>query len=397
MRILGTTTSHGFGSVFWASPSLPSGFGTALVGKNKDSYFSSFPNSRRLNEKGLVVWNKENFAGVYALTIAPNEDVHFVGDGGFHHVKFSKSGEVLWAKRPAGENTNSRSQGVALDADGNSYSAGFTRDIGSTINIGRIIKRSSSGDILWARRLTSSTEFSEVAYCSVNNRIYGAVTTIESVFKTLVVALDASTGNTLWIKEIYPEPGIFSNSIDTDSLGNVYVAGSANNIPFVGRLPHIFKLDSSGNVLWAKTLAQQPDFLADNFTCAVAVDQLDNVYFGLYRSGVLKLNSSGDIIFQRSVQLGENPSANMLYITCAVEDDTFQMLGTSFGAKLSGDGAGIGTYGAFVYSLGNMQLENSTYTILNSSISLISSPDTSEDISFAFPSVAFDANQIYIK
>ena len=224
-------------------------------------------------------------AGVLNLTAAGSWDV-FV-------VKLNSAGEFTWAQRMGGSGFDS-SQGVAVDADGNVYTAGSFVGSGDfdpgagTVTLTSageddvfVSKLTSAGAFVWARRFGGSGD----------DYAYG-------------LALDAA-GN--------PHTnGSFKGTVDFNP------GAGASNLTSAGEDDvFISKLDSAGAFVWAQRLGGT----AFEFSADVAVDGNGNVYTtGLFRQTadfdpsagasnlvsaggddafVSKLNSAGEFVWAR--------------------------------------------------------------------------------------------------
>ena len=102
-------------------------------------------------------------------------------------VKYDASGNMLWAKS-AGGTSNDYAQSIAVDANGNTYVAGYFNS--SSITFGSNTLTNAAGD-----------------------------------YDMFVVKYDAS-GNVLWAKSAGGTSDDQANSITVDANGNIYVAGS---------------------------------------------------------------------------------------------------------------------------------------------------------------------------
>ncbi|MBD2075896.1 DUF4347 domain-containing protein [Phormidium sp. FACHB-592] len=186
-------------------------------------------------------------AGVFTLTSAGHYDI-FVS-------KLDVSGNFVWAKSMGGSGDD-RANGVSVDSSGNVYITGsfigtadFDPGTGTTNLIGTV------GD------------------------------------STFVSKLDAS-GSFVWAKGI----GGTSNGISIDSSGNVYITGSflsttdfdpgtgtTSLTSTGGRDIFISKLDTGGNLAWAKRIGGT----GDDQTTGISVDSSGNVYTtGVFRGTV---------------------------------------------------------------------------------------------------------------
>lgn len=137
--------------------------------------------------------------------------------------------------------------------------------------------------------------------------VFGTDTFVASLNNSMYVVKYNSTGNILWAKCSGGSSSQQGNSITTDDLGNIYVAGEyAGNATFgpfnlgASMFAELFllKYDASGNILWAKASVS----VGATFSCAptsIAVDTAGNVsvtgYFGTtsISFGSITLNNFG--------------------------------------------------------------------------------------------------------
>ncbi len=221
-------------------------------------------------------------------------------------AKLDSRGNWLWAKN-AGGTSEDRGEGIAVDANGNSYVTGCfdiraTATFGSTILTSDrisdifIAKLDSSGNWLWAMN-SGGTGYGEgwsiAVDASGNSYItgyfagtatFGSTTLISNGGLDIFVAKLNSRGNWLWAKNaggIYYDYG---SGIAVDANGNSYVTGcfysttatfGSNTLTSKGD-DDIFvaKLDSSGNWLWVKNAGGT----SDDSGSGIAIDASGNSY-----------------------------------------------------------------------------------------------------------------------
>ena len=197
-------------------------------------------------------------------------------------AKLDSSGNWLWAKN-AGGTSNDYGYGIAVDASGNSYVTGCFQDtditFGSTTLTSSgeydifIAKLDSSGDWKWATKAGgTSTDhgFGIAVDASGNSYVAGyfkgtatfgdTTLTSNGDYDIFVAKLDSS-GNWLWAQKAGGTGTDYGQRIATDSEGNSYVIGYFPGIATFGNTEltssggfdiFVAKLDSSGNWLWAK-------------------------------------------------------------------------------------------------------------------------------------------------
>ncbi len=168
--------------------------------------------------------------------------------------------------------------GVASDAAGSVYAAGYYRDAPTLAGFGAlpaasgrdsvVFKRAASGTIAWVRALggTGDDGFDAVA---VGPGVVAASGTFGQTGATdaMVVVLDAGTGATRWTKT-FGGTGTSADdalAVAFDSAGNLFVTGYIAGTADLGTGPitttngalNVFlaKFDPSGTALWAKTFS----------------------------------------------------------------------------------------------------------------------------------------------
>jgi Secretion system C-terminal sorting domain/Beta-propeller repeat len=191
-------------------------------------------------------------------------------------VKIDQTGNFVWAKQFSSLNTNIgiSSLSIACDSQNNVYTTGYFGGDGIDLD--------PSADTF------SLSEFSQSIFISKLN----------------------SSGDFVWGKtygtvQLGPSSFDEGKSISCDHLGNVYVAGifyltnnfgSTNNSDYLTSAGNadifISKLDSLGNLIWAKRMGGAGDDVAES----VAVDNYGNVYTTGYFNGISDFDPSADTI-----------------------------------------------------------------------------------------------------
>lgn len=191
-------------------------------------------------------------------------------------IVFAQAPNWQWA-RTSSKPSASYGTSVGIDSSGNSYVAGYFRD--SSITFGTTTLTFNGSNVL---------------------------------INLYIVKYDA-WGNMLWAKNVGGGTSSFSlaQSIAVDDSGNIFITGTfADSVTFGSILlinsgssaspMFIAKYDSSGNVVWAKSMGGG---LAD-YAYSVAVDDLGNSYVtGVLHSGltasfdnIILTNTSGGAI-----------------------------------------------------------------------------------------------------
>lgn len=255
--------------------------------------------SLNINDNGDVV-----VTGIFQETVDfdPSTTSTFnltsFGMGDIFILKLNTNGEMLWTKQVGG-NSSDQALSICLDSSENIYLTGFflgTTDFDTSTNVFNLTSVSGGADIF-------------------------------------IQKLDIN-GNLLWVKQIGGSSSDRGNSIITDNLGNIYTTGyyqgivdfdpnsGITNLSSVGGIDiFIQKMDSSGNLIWAKSMGGGS---FGDVSKAITLDSFGNIYtigtfsdnadfdpssntYNLFSSGssdifISKLNNVGD--FQWAIQIG---------------------------------------------------------------------------------------------
>jgi hypothetical protein len=221
-------------------------------------------------------------------------------------AKYNNNGDLIWAKK-LGEGNTFQSKDIVADDAGNVYVTGHFRE---TVTIGTITltgsaslgafitKLDTDGNVLWAKQISSDDDLSNGSLALDNNgHLYiaggffksvkfGDTTITSAKDETIFIAKYTVDGDHLWAKKV---GGLMSNvlGISVDHEGNIYATGSFyfavtfgdfNFLNYKGNFHmdlFLVKLDTNGNVAWAK----QAGFRSgDDIGVATAVDSEGNCY-----------------------------------------------------------------------------------------------------------------------
>ena len=206
-------------------------------------------------------------------------------------ITFGQTAGWTWAKSGSGT-ASDRGRSVAIDLDGNVYSAGIFESptivfgthtiVSSNIstqsgptNDGFLVKYDPSGNVLWAISVSGSgmeeawavdTDSSGHVYLgglsSSTLLTIGTATAVKSdPLKHFFIAKIDPNGNTLWIRNGISDSNNGVRGVAADKDGNVVIAGYAQGSSLTigtqtltnqaGSIVFIAKYDTNGNPLWA--------------------------------------------------------------------------------------------------------------------------------------------------
>jgi PKD repeat protein len=327
---------------------------------NYDLYIS------KLDAAGNFVWaialGEAGYDVAWAITIDPMDNIYVtgsfegitdfdpgpgvsqlvpVGESDIFVSKFTSAGNLIWVKQMAGPNIDGGLD-IALDQDGNVYTAGQFRDSVdfdpgpgifqlSTTNTDDafISKLDSNGNFVWARNMggTGPDHARSIAVDPVSGSVYatGIFTgtadfdlgfgtyplTSNGSYDIYVLKLDAA-GNFVWAKQVGASQYDVGYGIAVDGSGNVtttgYFMGSADFDPGAGQSyltggnienAFILQLDPAGDFLWARQFGSASDYVNG---WSITHDDDHNVYaVGIFYGtvdfdpgmGVYNLTSNG--------------------------------------------------------------------------------------------------------
>jgi hypothetical protein len=242
-------------------------------------------------------------------------------------TKLDSTGKFLWAKNLGGTISDS-GYGITTDKSGNVYVSGVlntTQNPPANINSlfqgdnAFITKLDSNGNVLWTKTIdgTSSEKSTSVTTDQFGNiyatGLFNGTAVFDNVsltttgnIETFITKLD-NNGQFLWAQRIAGtslNSGNAGFSISADAVGNTYVAGAFSGSVTIGGNTltsaggedvFVTKLDSNGNLLWAKSYGGNGD---DNALSIIA-DKSGNLYVNGGFSGTanfdnITLTSAGD-------------------------------------------------------------------------------------------------------
>jgi hypothetical protein len=254
--------------------------------------------------------------GSYTLT----NTASFGSNNNVFVTKYDPTGNVVWAKNFGGTtafNGSGIGKGIDIDGSGNLYITGTFFGTGMTFGsttltntdatgAGEIFltKLDGSGNVIWAKSAGGVNADGPNSIKVDGNNIYitgiFASTSITFGSTTLnltpfvgtptydiFIAKYDSSGNLVWAKKEGTAANESSNSITTDTGGNVYIAGTfyLPSITFgsitltASAATNLFlvKYDASGTVIWAKTATITGG--GNHGATAISTDPSNNVYF----------------------------------------------------------------------------------------------------------------------
>ncbi|MGB3651371.1 MAG: SBBP repeat-containing protein, partial [Rivularia sp. (in: cyanobacteria)] len=273
----------------------------------------------KFDEDGNVQWAKgfgdTGSEEVEDITVDGNGNIYFTGtfdnivtsnnssvQGGQSSdvfvTKLAANGDELWSKNFGGS-SDEEASGIEVDTQGNTYITGEFEGLlelgntnldGGQFNDVFVAKLDSTGDVLWAKDFGADSEYDEAEDIVVdkegNAYLFMTENGESGQENAAVIKLDKSNGSEIWKKNFGDSSNyVVAEDIAIDNQDNIYVTGEfRNTVTFDnislegGENGDIFfaKLNSEGDVVWAKDFAQDND--DDVEVEGIAVDEMGNTY-----------------------------------------------------------------------------------------------------------------------
>jgi hypothetical protein len=243
----------------------------------------------KYDSSGVLQWQKylrsggAGFANDYSGGVAVDSsgnvytsaEILIGSTAAFSATKFDSSGTLVWSRALNSTGNNEGATSIALDSSANVYVGGYSNV--STDTYLQLAKYSSAGTFSWQRRLGTTSALSGsygVAVDSSGN-VYAAGYTTVSGSQRLLVTKYNTSGTFQWVRSLGNSFTSTAFSIALDSSSNVYVGGSAYDSGTGIEAGLIAKYDTSGNLLWQRTLTRG----TSTRLYGIAVDStLGNIY-----------------------------------------------------------------------------------------------------------------------
>jgi triacylglycerol esterase/lipase EstA (alpha/beta hydrolase family) len=280
-QFIGSTTISQSGGSFWAKT-----FG----GSNDDGAHSI----QQTTDGGYIVYGVTNSFGA--------------GDFDLLIIKLDSSGNVTWAKTFGGINEERSWYQIRNTNDGGYIVSGWTKSFGVGYSDILIIKLNSSGNIQWAKTYggKSNDNIWDIINTSDGGYILGAETYSFGAGDEdlLIIKLDSS-GNTTWAKTYGGTQYEAGSYVYQISDGGCIVSGRTKSFGAGGEDVFILKLNSSGNIQWAKTFGGTSDDGGDSILKTsdggfIVIGWTYSFGAGGEDSLIIKLDSNGNLSWAKT-------------------------------------------------------------------------------------------------
>jgi arginine repressor len=178
------------------------------------------------------------------------------GDWDMYVVKLDSSGNVVWTKTIGG-NGYDYANSIIQSSDGGYVVAGYTYSFGAGVVDFYVVKLDSSGNVVWTK--TIGGNYYDYAYSITQSSDGGYVVAgYTDSFGAgsadfYVVKLDSS-GNVMWTKTIGGSNSDYAYSIIQSSDGGYVVAGYTWSFGAGWSDIYVVKMDANGNVCFSQNI-----------------------------------------------------------------------------------------------------------------------------------------------
>lgn len=242
-----------------------------------------------------------------------------------HELSTAQVPDFLWA-HGIGDVGHDEAKRIVADNSGNIFVTGFFEgtvdfDPGSSVSTMTsassqdiyLMKMDENGNLLWVKQFGSTgTAYAMDIEVDSSGYVYllgsftgtldgdpgtGVVSLTTVLTMAFIIKLDDS-GLLAWARQFEGTAEVFPTSIDVSYPGNVYIHGDINdgtvdfdtgpgtfNLSTPTMWGFLCKLDSSGNLVWAKFPSQIPNWFGE-----IAVDAYDNVLITGRFAGIVDFN-----------------------------------------------------------------------------------------------------------
>lgn len=287
----------------------------------------------RTNSNGDTLWTRSFPAiGGFAssLVVTDSGDYVVAVGSGFHIMKISPYGNVVWAKThlPDGDGWAS---GLASTWDGGFIEVG-AREIGGLPYI-HVVKLNRDGDSVWAKTLAGPMGPTGCGVSTTADSGYVVVGSVAagSHYYSAYLARLTAQGDTVWTKVITADEETEGYSVRQSVHGGFIMAGSLGT-PMSGNGMDIFlvKTDENGNTEWTRSYGGHgEDYPSDIEQSAGGGYVISGTTAGgdsIPRAYLMRINAGGDTLWARQFREQDYSWATSV---CQTSDSCFALAGTT--------------------------------------------------------------------
>lgn len=269
-----------------------------ITGMADDSGNGTDYTTIKYNTNGVMQWiatynGPGNHDQAFAIFVDASGNVYVTGESrqsgsnkDIATVKYNSNGVQQWAARYNGpSNGEDIGEAITVDNQGGVYVAGQSSATGGSDYI--IVKYNSSGVEQWTKRYNGTLNNSDIAHdialSPSQNALYvtGESPGIGTNFDYLTLKISTATGDTLWSKRFSTGVNRQDKAFDlvVDNSGNIIVTGFSDSISTRANDYLTIKYDSNGIAIWQRRFNGSP-VSGNNSDIAnsITTDLQNNIY-----------------------------------------------------------------------------------------------------------------------
>jgi len=270
----------------------------------------------KLTLSGEPVWAKRisgsEYDSAWGIAIASDGSIYVTGGSNrdAYVAKFDENGNLVWFRTIGGSNYDWGSN-IAAAPDGSIYVVGSTNSFSAENLDVFVAKLDSNGNLLWFKTIgTANDDWGSDIVVAPDGSVYVAGHTLSSSgdFDVLIAKFDQS-GNLMWFRTIGGSDDDYSDAIGVAHNGSVYVVGGTYSFGAGDEDIFVAKFDSSGKLLWFKTIGT-PDW-EEAYNVIVAPDGTVYVAGTISTSAFLaKIGANGKLVWLRTIDISGESEAD---------------------------------------------------------------------------------------
>lgn len=276
-------------------------------------FMSEFLHSQTKFQKSIGGIYDENFYSIIQTTgggyaLAGNTTSFGAGNSDMFFVKLDAYGLLQWSKAIGGPGSD-YSYSVIQTLDGGYAMAGNTLSFGTGGSDMYIAKFDASGLLQWSKTIGSAGAEESYSITQTKDGGYalaGYTTSSGAGNSDMIIVKLESTGSLQWSKTIGGMSGEYAYSIIRTNDGGYALAGITQSFGAGGIDVYIAKLDASGLLQWSRAIGGPGnDYAYSIIQTADFGYAVGGSYYmpqnGLYSMYIVKLNSSGSLLWSQTV------------------------------------------------------------------------------------------------
>lgn len=229
----------------------------------------------------------------------------------FFTLKFGNNGQPLWSQRLTGEAGNQAApRSLAIDSEDNILVCGIAYTVAHDFDA-VTVKYDRHGHQKWTRSYDTNGQFDDANFVSIDaaQNVYVSGATTESGIYKMIVLKYGPAGNKLWQKKFGSSgKDQYPSAMTVNDAGETFLVSASSVVNEYSDFVTT-KLDGNGDKVWSQRTTSLPHNTSRDYCNNIRLDSVGNVVIGgtfddvngtSARIVVLKFDPSGNQIFRRT-------------------------------------------------------------------------------------------------